>query len=105
MLGWNQLALAGLLILYALWSIYGTLTTDNTWEMIESAGPEVREMLRPMADLMRQLMVVVYGCLIVVAIGYQGGLALYDFSRVKHIRAFLEKTPTWILQIKRSGHL
>jgi len=103
MLGWNQLALAGLLILYASWCIYGTLTSDNPWELLDSAGPEVREMLRPMAGLMRQLTVLVYGCLIAVAIGAQGGLAWYYFSRAKHIRAYLSQTPAWILQMQRSG--
>jgi len=103
MLGWNQLALAGMLILYALWSIHGTLTTDNTWEMIQAAGPEVGEMLRPMAGLMRQLTVLVYASLIAVALCAQGGMAWYYFSRIKHIRAYLNKTPTWILQIQRSG--
>lgn len=103
MLGWNQLALAGMLILYALWSIYGTLTTDNTWEMIQAAGPEVGEMIRPMAGLMRQLTVLVYTSLIAVALFAQGGMAWYYFSRIKHIRVYLSKTPIWILQMQRSG--
>lgn len=103
MLGWNQIALAGMLIVYALWCIHGALTTDNTWEMIQAAGPEVGEMLRPMAGLMRELTVMVYGCLIAIAIGAQGGMAWYYFSRAKHIRAYVEKTPAWILQLQRSG--
>lgn len=102
-LGWNQLALAAMLILYALWSIHATLTTDNTWEMINSAGPEVREMLRPLAGVVRKLTVMVYVCLIVVAIAAQGGMAWYYFSRIKHIRAYLSKTPPWILQMQRTG--
>ncbi|MCC6422959.1 MAG: hypothetical protein IT447_05725 [Phycisphaerales bacterium] len=103
MLGWNQLALAGLLILYALWSIHTTLTTDNTLELINAAGPEVSEMIRPLSGLMRKLTVLVYICLIAVAIAAQGGMAWYYFSRIKHIRAYLTQTPNWILQMQQKG--
>ena len=33
----------------------------------------------------------------------QGGTALYYFSREKHIRAYREQTPAWIVEFQQGG--
>jgi len=44
-----------------------------------------------------------YGAMIAVALFAQGGLALFYFTRRKHIDAYLAKTPAWILAMQRGG--
>ena len=33
----------------------------------------------------------------------QGGTALYYFTREKHIRAYREQTPAWIVEFQQGG--
>ena len=40
-----------------------------------------------------------YSLLIVVSVGFQGGLALYYFSRRKHVEAFNRETPAWVRRV------
>jgi hypothetical protein len=32
-----------------------------------------------------------------------GALAWYYFSRAKHVRAYVERTPGWIVEMQRAG--
>ena len=101
MLGLNQAALAGLIILYALWQIYQQSTGKSELAAAAAAtDPQVAEMVGPMVQ---QVTLVLYGGLIAVAICAQGGLALYYFTRARTLRLYREQTPQWILQMQESG--
>jgi hypothetical protein len=102
-LGFNQIALACLLIVYAIWSLYYELKYGSITASLSSADPAVASMLEPYKSLVRQLIVLVDGSLVVVAILAQGGTALYYFTRVKYIQAYLSQTPPWIIQMQQAG--
>ncbi len=102
-LGWNQLALAALLLSYAGWSLYGAWYGPNPFASTIAAAPEAAQMLAPYASLARLISVAVYIALAAIAIFAQGGTALYYFTREKHIRAYRERTPGWIVEMQRSG--
>lgn len=102
-LGLNQLALAAMLILYASWCIYAELTGPGAYASIKAADAQVATMLGPIEELTRLIVLAVYAGVIAVALLAQGGLAVFYFSRVKHIRAYLTQTPDWILQMQRAG--
>ena len=104
-LGLNQLALAAMLILYALWSIHGELTGEGAYASLKASDAQLAAMLGPIEDLTRMVVLAVYGAVIAVAVLAQGGLAVFYFSRVKHIKAYLTHTPDWILQMQRAGVL
>jgi hypothetical protein len=102
-LGWNQLALASLLLGYAGWSLYGAWFGPDPLAATIAAAPETAEMLAPYSAIARLISVAVYVALAAVAIFAQGGTALYYFTREKHIRAYREQTPGWIIEMQQSG--
>src|SRR5438132_1126340 len=53
----------------------------------------------------RMVAMVVGGFVTVAAVGVLGPglLAWYYFSRVRHVRAYLERTPGWIVEMQRAG--
>ncbi len=99
-LGWNQIALATLLLGYAGWSLHGAWFGPGPLAATIAAAPE---MLAPYASIARLISVAVYVALAAVAIFAQGGTALYYFTREKHIRTYREQTPAWIVEFQRGG--
>ena len=53
--------------------------------------------------LARMISATVYVGLACVAVLAQGGTALYYFTREKHIRAYREQTPPWIVEMQRQS--
>jgi hypothetical protein len=102
-LAFNQLAFAGLLIAYACWRIYVTLTGPEAFADEVQQNPMIADTLRPYAHLAKQLSLLVYGSLIAASIAIQGGTAVYYFTRAKHARAAQRETPAWILALQRAG--
>jgi hypothetical protein len=102
-LGMNQLALACLLILYSFWSIYTVSTGPGPYESIKAQDAEMARMLQPFESLTKTVSLAVYAILILFAIFFQGGMALYYFSRVKHIHDYASKTPPWIIKLQQAG--
>jgi hypothetical protein len=101
-LGYNQLALAGVLIIYALWSLFsGSSAMMN--EIKAQLGSDAPGMEKSFEDLYKTICAIMYGSLIVVAIGAQGGMALYYFRREKLIHEYIETTPQWIIEMQRAG--
>jgi hypothetical protein len=104
-LGFNQLALGGLLIAYAAWQIFSHLTGTGEYAQLAASDPQLGQMLAPVEDLTRMIVVGVYAGLIVASLVAQGGLAMFYFSRVKHIRAYVRQTPEWIVNLQRAGSI
>ena len=104
-LGTNQVALALLLAGYALWRIYGELTGPGQYAEIAATDAQLADMLAPVEDLTRMLSVAVYGGIIAFALFAQGGMALYYFTRGKHVRAYLAETPAWVVTVQRAGSI
>jgi hypothetical protein len=102
-LGRNQLALAALLLCYAGWSLYAAWFGPDPLAETIAAAPETAEMLAPYSSIARLISVAVYIALAGVAIFAQGGTALYYFTREKHIRAYREQTPSWIVEFQQGG--
>lgn len=102
-LGWNQLALLGLLIGYCLWQIrVGLAGTDPYQEVLQST-PELGSMLGGIEHLQKVLTLAVYGSIIALSLVFQGLNAVYYFSRARLMRAYLTQTPAWILEVQRES--
>lgn len=107
-LGWNQVVLGTLLLAYAVWRLvalrHGGAGADLS-AVLGTAGadPEVKQMLGGVEELARQIMLWVYVTVAAVAVGGPGMLAWYYFSRARHVRAYLERTPGWIVEMQRAG--
>lgn len=102
-LGFNQVALGTMLILYATWHIVAQLTGPSPYQSIKSSDAQLAHMLQPIEDLSRMLTIAIYSAVIAIAFFAQGGLALFYFTRDKHLRDYLSRTPDWILTMQRSG--
>ncbi len=101
-LGWNQLALALLLLGYAGWSLHGAMFGPDPLASTIAAAPEAAEMLAPYSSMARTISAAVYLTLGLFAIFAQGGTAMYYFTRERHIRAYRQETPRWIVELQTS---
>lgn len=107
-LGLNQLLLATVLSIYALWSIRQVMAGHDGLAEAIAAEPQLSELLNgdtlgDVKSIVRQVMLLVYGGLIAVAVLGQGGLAMYYFSREKRLRDHLSRTPPWIVSMQKTG--
>jgi hypothetical protein len=103
MLGINQLALSGALMIYGVWHIITALSGGGDLAQISQQSPELAQSMSEYGPLVRNVIMLFYGALIAVAIFGQGGLALYYFTRLKYLRTYLAQTPAWILAMQRAG--
>jgi hypothetical protein len=98
----NQVALAAILTTYASISIYLALHTPSEISAAITAEPMLAPTLGSIAKLERLLTLAVYGGLILGTLLAQGLAALYYLSRKKHLQAYINATPPWILQLQKT---
>lgn len=102
-LGWNQLGLCGVLIVYSLWCIYSALTGPNPYEAALPAGGQAVPILNSIAQMQTTITLGVYGSLIIGSIIFQGTTAWYYFTRARHIQAYIEQTPQWVIDLQQAS--
>ncbi|MCA9139035.1 MAG: hypothetical protein KDB00_19820 [Planctomycetales bacterium] len=94
-LGWNQVGFLSLIIAYCLWMLLGE--PPNI-----SANPELSQLLGANGQqLYETLNVAVYGSVIVLSVIFQGGNAIYYFTRRKYLVAYHQQTPQWVREFFR----
>ena len=108
LLGWNQLALLGVLVAYCSWSIvWGYLYPSSLAEglaehpeLLEPYSEQDRRDLMELVEIVEEfwptLIAVIYGTIIFLSVIYQGWNAWYYFSRkrfVEECRAMEIETP------------
>jgi hypothetical protein len=105
LLGWNQLGLLLMIILYCGWMIFtGIKETDSLTAELQS-NPELSGLLGSsdqVGGLYELLVYAVYGSVIALSVIFQGLTALYYFTRRKHIEAYVRTTPEWIRNLQRA---
>ena len=94
-LGKNQLGFMSLIVAYALWSIYRTLTEPMPHL------DEIEEALGPIGDLVTSVTISVYLIVILLTVLFQGLNARYYFAREKMMDEYLSRTPDWVMEIQR----
>jgi hypothetical protein len=67
--------------------------------MLPSAMPGMGRFVGRLDQLAPLLVYGFYGLVILLSAGCQGGMALYYFSRRKHIETFNAQTPEWVRRI------
>lgn len=102
-LAFNQLALAGIVTLYAAWRLHAEMTGVSPYRAYYAADPQLAHMLQPIENIGHLVAMALYGGMIAIGFFAQGGLALFYFSRGKHIDAYLTRTPAWIVAMQRGG--
>jgi len=100
-LGFNQLALLGLIVAYAAWMLGSVLLGPNPYAEIIRREPMTADMLGGIGDLYKNMSIAVYGALILATLLFQGINALYYFTRAKLLRGYLAETPAWVVELQR----
>ncbi|KAA5542776.1 efflux RND transporter permease subunit [Roseiconus nitratireducens] len=96
LLGWNQVGFLSLIIVYCLWMLFGgTSDIENHPELSQFLGTAGKE-------LYRSLVITLYGSVIVLSLVFQGGNAIYYFTRRKYVDAYLHETPQWVRDFQRA---
>ena len=106
-LGFNQLALLGLIALYCVIQM-ALFSPEQAKDAAFS--PEVRSQLASVPGMEQDIYGLIerwaplmiygfYGLIIVLSVFFQGGMALYYFTRKHHLEAFNKQTPPWIRRL------
>jgi hypothetical protein len=103
LLGWNQLALLAMIVVYCLWSLYGSLGEAGTMATELKGYAELDSVLGSaggFAGLYKTITFAVYGGAIGLSAIFQGGNALYYFTRRHHVEDFIAETPQWVRDVQ-----
>jgi hypothetical protein len=101
LLGYNQLGLAALLVLYAGYMLVYTLYHP----LLESAGQSTgdAQMDAMLGDFSRTAGLVLYGGVALFGLIGPGLTALYYFTRAKLVRTMVAQTPPWVIEALRAA--
>jgi hypothetical protein len=105
LLGWNQLGLLAVIVVYCLWSTYTNLTDANPLAADLKANPEIGELFggaRGFDDLLGKIVIAFYGLVILLSAIFQGANAYYYFTRRKYVQTYLDQTPAWVRELQRA---
>ena len=97
----NQLAFGGILILYAVCHLLvpgPALSTDV--QELAAASPELAASLASVSSMIRRA---TYFGVIAFAVIFQGGAAMYHFSRTPLLRRYAETLTPWLRQLHSAG--
>lgn len=100
-LGFNQIALGVLIILYCSWGVLQALVGPSPYDSYLAAGGDTARMIEPIDQLNRAIMSGFYAVLLCVSVVAQGCTALYYFTRRRHMIAYLRETPDWVVEMLR----
>jgi hypothetical protein len=104
-LGFNQIGLCGVLIVYSLWSIHSTLAAPSPYAAVLASEGQAAGMLGSIEQLQTTVTLVVYGSLIIVSIVFQGSMAWYYFTRGRYIKTYISETRPCIVDLQRATSL
>jgi len=109
LLATNQAAFLGLIVLYCLAQML-TFSTEDA--KAAALSPEFRAQLEAMPEMARTIDIdriieqwgplvtyAFYSLVILLSIFFQGGMALYYFTRRRHLEAFHSRTPAWVRRL------
>jgi hypothetical protein len=104
-LGWNQVGLLALISVYCLWAIYSNLWGSGSIESQWRANPQLGAAfgsLGGMSELVKPIILAFYGTVIALTAIFQGGNALYYFTRRKYLETYVRETPAWVIDLQRA---
>jgi len=102
LLGWNQLGLLAMIVVYSLWSMYGSWGEASSISAELKGYPELDGLLSDaggLDGLFKQVSIALYGGVIALSTVFQGGNAWYYFTRRRHIENFVASTPQWVRDV------
>jgi hypothetical protein len=98
----NQAVLGLSLIIYSLWSLFSSSSSGDL-AAAKAQDAQVTQLLQSYGGLVQSISAIVYGALILVAVGGCGGMILYYLSRKRRLDEYLQSTPQWIIAMQAAG--
>lgn len=106
-LGWNQIGLLALIVVYCVWTMVTSLTGDSSLVAALAASPELNQAgveLSEFGESFVQLFVIgFYGTVIGLSVIFQGANAIYYFTRRKYVARYVAETPAWVRDLQRAS--
>jgi hypothetical protein len=102
MLGWNQLGLLAMIVVYCLWMLSGSSAEASavSAQFNSAAERELLSMAGDLEGLYKTAALAMYGGAIALSVLFQGGNALYYFTRRRHVEDFIAETPQWVRDVQ-----
>jgi hypothetical protein len=103
MLGWNQLGLLAMIVAYCLWMLSASSSEAvdaMTTQMDSVTKQEMLNMVGDLEGLYKTATLAMYGGAIALSVLFQGGNALYYFTRRRHVKDFIAETPQWVRDVQ-----
>jgi hypothetical protein len=103
LLGWNQLGLLAMIVIYCLWMLSGSsaeAASALSSQMKSNTERELLSMAGDLEGLYKTATLAMYGGAIVLSLLFQGGNALYYFTRRRHVEDFIAETPQWVRDVQ-----
>ena len=101
LLGFNQLALGAIVVLYCSWGLWQAVAGPGPYDSYLAAGGDTAELMEPIDRLHRAITSLFYTGLICVSVVAQGFASLYYFSRRRHMLEYVRNTPDWVVETLR----
>jgi len=99
----NQLSLAVLILMYALWMLHSEMVHPaDLADLGAAGGADLGQMGSSIQGLTHEIMLLMYGSMILAA-AVEAGMAAYYHSRGAHLRRYLSETPAWIIAMQKAG--
>jgi hypothetical protein len=102
-LGWNQLNLLIMVIVYAGWMISQAMWGPSPYDAAIAKEAMLAGSLGSINDLYKTITIAIYGGLIAGTLIFQGINSLYYFTRRKQVEAYVSETPEWVVDLQRRG--
>jgi len=103
LLGWNQLGLLAAIVVYCLWMLYGAASGASELSAALEGYNELGSFdVSEVEKLYHTASIGAYGGAIVLSVIFQGGNALYYFTRRRHLDGFLLETPEWVRDVQKT---
>ena len=102
-LGWNQLGLLAMIVVYCIWMLWTALTGPSPLAAELQTQPELGEALGSLDgidELYQQIAVAFYGAIVLISLVVQGLTAWYYFTRRNLVEGCRRDTPAWILRLQ-----
>jgi len=98
----NQLTLAALILLYALWNIFGEVMHPADAADLQGLSTSDSQVMGDVTGIAHEVTMIMYAGMIAAAV-VEAGMARYYHSRGVYLVRYLAETPAWIISMQKSG--
>lgn len=103
-LGWNQVGFLAIITCYCVWMLVVGFSSQSQLVAELQAQPELAGLLdspEGFDQLYKTMLAAFYGLVIALSVVFQGLNAIYYFTRKKYVQAYVQETPSWVIELQQ----